>query len=350
MKQTLQQKINSKSNDYSKVESEFRAKTGLNFVTTDQQDEQSINCSESISLIISCYEGNRTLPLMLKRLENQNYKNFEVVIVDDGSPTDISPVISEIKSSYRIKFVKQLTNKGRSYTRNTGMIVSEGSSIIFTDQDIIFDSDFILRFAIRQHYTSQCVFIGFKEDIALENLADSQKANIKSDWRYSVKAEKFFIPLYFDRKLPTDPERVYKILEETNNLKKLGFGKTIGFWNLPSTVISHGVCVKRESAIASGGFPEDGFDGWGAQDIAFGARLIGEGNFVVPVLNNVYFHVAHKRYSVSREKELEELKTNLRSYFDLLKSEEYNSQPRKRKIEKTQNLGNIEFFEIDKQL
>lgn len=347
MKQTLQQKINFKSNDYSEIEGEFRAKTGLNFVTTDLQDEKNTNCDESISLIISYYEGNKTLPLMLKQLENQSYRKFEVVIVDDGSSTDIFPVISEIKPSFRIKFVKQLTNKGRSYTCNTGMIVSEGSSIIFTDQDIIFDSDFILRFAIRQHHSSRCVFIGFREDIALENLINAQKADINSDWRYSVKGEKFFTPLHFDRNLPTDPERVYKILEETNNLKNFGFGRTIGFWSLPSMVISHGVCVKRESAINLGGFPEDGFNGWGAQDIAFGARLIGEGNFVVPVLNNVYFHITHERYSGSRENELEELKMNLRSYFDLLKSEVYNSQPKKRQIKKTKNLGNIDFFEID---
>lgn len=347
MKQTLQQKINSKSNDYSKIESEFKTKTGLNLVTTDKQDELSIDCNESISLIISCYEGNRTLPLVLKRLENQSYKKFEAVIVDDGSLTDISTLIGEAKSSYRIKFVKQLTNKGRSYTRNTGIIVSEGSSIIFTDQDIIFDSDFILRFAIRQYYTSQCVFIGFKEDIALEDLTDSRKANINSDWRYSVKGERSFIPLYSGKKLPTNPGRIYRILEETNNLKRLGFGRNIGFWSLPSMVISHGICVKRKFALSSGGFPEEGFYGWGAQDIAFGARLIGEGNFVVPLLNNVYFHITHKRYSGSREKELEELKINLRSYFDLLRSVKYNSQPRKRKIKKTKKSGNIEFFEID---
>lgn len=298
-------------------------------------------------MIISCYKGDKTLPLVLQQIKNQSYKKFEVIIVDDGSPTDLSSVIISAKPNFRIRFVKQLRQKGRSYTRNTGIMLSEGSSIIFTDQDIIFDSNFILRFAIRQYYTSRCVFIGFKEDIEFEDLVNSEKARLESDWRYLVKGEKFFIPLYFDKKLPTNPERIYKILEETNNFKNFGFGKTIGFWNLASMVISHGLCLKRKQAVKIGGFPEQGFSGWGAQDIAFGAKLIGEGNFIIPVLNNTYFHINHERYSGSRKKEMVELKENLKSYFKLLKSEEYNSQPEKRKIKKTRCLGNIEFFEID---
>lgn len=346
MNLTLRQKIKDKSNDYSKVENNFRFTTGLELVTKDTQDEGGVECHEIISLVISCYEGNKTVPLVLKRLETQKYKNFEVVIVDDGSPTDLLHLVKEINPSYKTKFIKQVVNRGRSFTRNTGILASDGNSIIFTDQDIIFDSNFILRFAIRQQYTRDSIFIGFKEGINLEDLTDGAKPDLKSDWRYSVKGEKFFIPLYPEGDLPSDPEGEYKILQETDNLKTLGFGKSIGFWNLPSTVISHGLCAKKEATLSAGGFPEEGFEGWGAQDITFGARLIGEGNFVIPVLNNVYFHIAHARHSGSREKELEELKINLQSYFTLLKLKEYNLPPKNHKIKRVGDFRNIEIYEV----
>lgn len=347
MSLTLQQKINTKFNDYSKIEDEFKAKTGLELVTTNDQGENDVECNEHISLVISCYMGGKTLPLMFERLEKQDYKNFEVIIVDDGSPINIFPLIKKLNPGFSTKFIKQTTNRGRSFTRNTGMLASGGKSIIFTDQDIIFDSKFMLRFAIRQFYTTNSLYIGFKEDIGFGDLTKIAKANLKSDWRYSVKGEKFFIPLYPDGTLPDDPEREYRILSETDNLKKLGFGRTMGFWNLPSMIISHGLCVKREAALLSGGFPEEGFEGWGAQDIAFGARLIGGENFVIPVINNVYFHIAHERYSGSREKELGELKDNLKTYFTLLGSVKYNSSPRHREIQKTGRYKNIEIYEVN---
>lgn len=347
MNKTLIQKIRQKSNDYSSQEIVFKDKTNQDLVTEVDTKTDITLCKDSVSVIISCYSGQKTLPLMFDSLERQSYKKFEVVVVDDGSPENMLPVVKKSNPAFKVKFIRETKNKGRSFTRNTGMLASEGNSLIFTDQDIIFDNDFIYRFALRQTYCDNCVLLGFKQDLDVKNLKDTSKADIKSDWRYLVKAEKFFIPLYPSGIRPSEPEREYKILSETNNLKNLGFGKTIGFWDLASTVISHGISMKKELALSSGGFPEEGFDGWGAQDIAFGAKLIGEGGFIVPVLNNVYFHLAHERYSGSREKELKELKQNLQNYFALLEKVEYNTAPKSRKIRKTGNFKNIVIYEVN---
>jgi len=291
--------------------------------------------------------GHKTLSLMFKNLETQTYKNFEVIVVDDGSPESMLGMVKNLNLNFKTKFIRQIRNRGRSFTRNTGMLASDGDSIIFTDQDIIFDQDFVLKFAIRQFHTKDCIFIGFKEDIDFEELKSTKKPSLRSDWRYSVKGEEFFIPLYHpsDNFIKTTP-REYRILRETNNLKGLEYGQKIGFWDLPSLIISHGLSVKKQAAILSGGFPEKGFDGWGAQDIAFGARLIGEGNFVIPVMNNVYYHIVHERYSGSREEELKELKHNLKAYFALLNSIDYNCSPEKRNIKKIKDYHNLEFYEV----
>lgn len=347
MSKTLQQKINTQPNDYSRVEESFREKTGLELVTDEQQLEDKVKCNESVSVVISCYMGDKTLPLMFRRLETQTYKNFEVVVVDDGSPENMFKTVINLNPKFKTKFIRQTRNRGRSYTRNTGMLAADGDSVIFTDQDIIFDQDFVLKFAIRQFYTKGCIFIGFKEDVDFKNLKRAKKPNLHSDWRYSVKGETFFIPLYPQSHSHTKTEaRKYQILQETDNLKTLGYGEKIGFWDLPSLIISHGLSVKKQNATSAGGFPEKGFDGWGAQDIAFGARLIGEGNLVVPVLNNIYYHIAHERYSGSREEELKELKHNLKAYFALLDSINYNYSPEKRNIEKIKDFHNLKYYEI----
>ena len=273
MSLSLQQKINKTSNDYSEVGREFKKKTRLDFVSGKYQNYDNIKCDEFMSVVISYYEGKETLPLMLTRLEKQNYKNFEVIIIDDGSPTDVLPKIKRLKTNLKIKFIRQLQNKGRSFTRNTGILMSKGQSIIFTDQDVIFSKDFVKKFAIRQNYTKKCVFLGFKEDIDLDKLTINKKPKIKSDWRFSIKGSNDFIPIH-NKKLDIEKkDRIYHLLDETANLKTFGFGKVLGFWDLPATVISHGLCVKKDQAIKTGGFPERGFLGWGAQDIAFGALL-----------------------------------------------------------------------------
>ena len=341
---TLKDIILGKTNDYSDEEASFESQTGLKLITTNKQSFPQNKLKIRVSVIISCYLGQKTLPILLNGLERQTYKNFEFIIIDDGSPESMERVVSETKTSLSIKFIREEKNMGRSYTRNTGMLYAEGECLIFTDQDVIIEDDFVFNFAIRQQYTSNCAFLGFKEDVEFDDVNGHKHADYQKDWRYKVKGEKHFINISLAQIEPTNQTRDYFLLKESNHFKDLGYGKTIGFWDLSSMIISHSLCVKKTSAIESGGFPEEGFDGWGAQDIAFGARLIGIGNYIVPVLNNVIFHISHPRYSGSREIELEELKNNVQSYFKMTNSDNWNPQPRQRSLESKKVESNMKYF------
>jgi len=83
---------------------------------------------------------NRTsyLDEAIKSVLNQTYRNYEFIIVDDGSTTD---KVREIVSCYpEIKYYKQ-QNKGISAARNKGIDLSNGEYIAFIDDDDVWLHD-----------------------------------------------------------------------------------------------------------------------------------------------------------------------------------------------------------------
>ena len=84
-----------------------------------------------ISVVIPCYNQNEHLNQALMSLADQEYKNFEVVVVDDGS--DI-PITLEQGLSFPITLIRQ-KNQGLANARNTGYARAKGSLIKFLDAD-----------------------------------------------------------------------------------------------------------------------------------------------------------------------------------------------------------------------
>lgn len=87
-----------------------------------------------ISLIIPVYNAEKFLTKTLMSLEQQTVKNFEVVIVDDGSTDNSVKIIDLFKSKINIKLISQ-KNSGVSAARNNGIIHSNGEYIMFLDSD-----------------------------------------------------------------------------------------------------------------------------------------------------------------------------------------------------------------------
>ena len=87
-----------------------------------------------VSVIIPCYNGEKFIGDAIKSVLNQTYKNWELVIVDDGS-TDSSCEIVEDYLDNKVTLVKNTSNKGIAKTMNKGIKVSTGDFIAFLDQD-----------------------------------------------------------------------------------------------------------------------------------------------------------------------------------------------------------------------
>lgn len=92
----------------------------------------------SISVIIPIYNTEKTIVQTLKGLKNQRKKDFEVVIVDDGSTDNSSKLVTkfEKQSGLAINLIHQ-KNSGPAKARNLGVKHSEGNIVIFLDSDCI---------------------------------------------------------------------------------------------------------------------------------------------------------------------------------------------------------------------
>lgn len=100
-----------------------------------------------VSIIIPTYGRSKTLIRALKSVQNQTYKNMEIIVVDDnGANTENQINTSQIVNKYleadnRIRYLYHETNLNGSAARNTGIDNSNGEYICFLDDDDEFEID-----------------------------------------------------------------------------------------------------------------------------------------------------------------------------------------------------------------
>ena len=88
-----------------------------------------------VSVIIPVYNVEKYLAMCIESVLNQTYKDYELILVDDGS-TDDSPKICDeyAEKDNRIRVFHQ-KNGGTSKAKNYGISVSKGEFIYFMDSD-----------------------------------------------------------------------------------------------------------------------------------------------------------------------------------------------------------------------
>lgn len=99
-----------------------------------------------ISIIIPVYNAEKLIISAIRSVQNQIFKDYEIVIVDDGSTDNsISLVEKESLIDHRIKIYKNGENKATFYTRLNGVKKSIGKYIYQLDADDLFCSDQALK-------------------------------------------------------------------------------------------------------------------------------------------------------------------------------------------------------------
>lgn len=96
-----------------------------------------------VSCIIPTYGGDKTLIRAIDSVLEQEYDDFEVIIVDDNNPetierTNTEQYMQKYEGDPRVSYVKHSTNKNGSAARNTGFTHSSGEYICLLDDDDIF--------------------------------------------------------------------------------------------------------------------------------------------------------------------------------------------------------------------
>ena len=101
---------------------------------------------KSITLILSVYKKTRELELILAALNRQSHKEFDVIIADDGSGSDMEEFVSVYirKCFYPVTFLTQ-EDKGfrKNKILNKSAASSESDYLIFLDSDCIPHKDFV---------------------------------------------------------------------------------------------------------------------------------------------------------------------------------------------------------------
>lgn len=85
-----------------------------------------------VSVIIPTYNRSKYLEVAIKSVVNQTFKNFEVLVVDDGSSNNYA---KKICNKYKNCFYFYKKNGGVSSARNFGVKKAKGDYIAFLDDD-----------------------------------------------------------------------------------------------------------------------------------------------------------------------------------------------------------------------
>jgi len=88
-----------------------------------------------ISIIVPIYNTRAYLEQCIESVLNQTYKDFELILIDDGSTDDSLAICNKYKANdSRIK-VYSKDNGGQGSARNLGLDVAQGDYITFVDSD-----------------------------------------------------------------------------------------------------------------------------------------------------------------------------------------------------------------------
>jgi glycosyltransferase involved in cell wall biosynthesis len=103
-----------------------------------------------VSVVIGAYNHGKYLETCVNSVLNQSYRNFEIIVVDDGSTDDTRAVADKFND--KITYIYQ-ANCGRGSSRNAGIRQAKHDWIAFLDADDLWMRDKLLKqiAAVEEH-------------------------------------------------------------------------------------------------------------------------------------------------------------------------------------------------------
>jgi GT2 family glycosyltransferase len=171
-----------------------------------------------ISVIIPTYNRKEKLLAALDAYKEQTYKNFEIIVVDDGSTDGTEELLKKTLRSFELKYLRSV-KKGPAGARNIGIKIAQSELIFFTGDDIIPDKN-LLQEHLKIHQSSN------KQNLAVLGY---------TSWLPEIKLtpfKKFLTNYHFSYDKISDKENVYWGYFYTSNVSlKKGFLQKSGFFD-----------------------------------------------------------------------------------------------------------------------
>jgi GT2 family glycosyltransferase len=137
-----------------------------------------------ISIVIPTYGRPQRLETCLRSLTRLVYPpdRYEVIVVDDGSPTPMETITTAFGSELPLRLIRQ-DNAGPAKARNTGAAAAQGDYLAFTDDDCQVDQQWLttLADAVQSHPQA---LIGGRTVNALPNNIYSTASQLLIDYLY----------------------------------------------------------------------------------------------------------------------------------------------------------------------
>ena len=138
------------------------------------------NNNLKISVVIPVLNGAKTLEQCLFSIIKQDYPNYEIIIVDNGSTDKTKDIIDRfIKISDKIIYIFE-SKRGRGSARNTGIALASGEIIAMTDADCLVPSGWLSSLTKPICEEGELVVFGFEKDAVLNYWSKIRQAE---DWR-----------------------------------------------------------------------------------------------------------------------------------------------------------------------
>lgn len=154
------------------------------------------NKNLKVSLIVNVYKDIQSLSLIINALQRQTYKNFELIISEDGESDEMKNFISSLNINFSVKHTTQEDiGVRKAQSQNNGIRASNGEYLIFIDGDCIPYSTLIESHVILAE--RGCVLSGRRV-----NLPEKITKQIKNNQLdpYAIEKNIFFYPsLMFDK-------------------------------------------------------------------------------------------------------------------------------------------------------
>lgn len=125
------------------------------------------------SVIIPVFNRPSEVYELLTSLVNQSFKEFEVILVEDGSAIKSEEAASHFRAELSIQYFFQ-ENQGQGFARNFGMTQAKGAFFVILDSDVILPPDYLLVLKKAVQERSLDAFGG--PDAAASDFSNLQKA------------------------------------------------------------------------------------------------------------------------------------------------------------------------------
>lgn len=153
---------------------------------------------ELISIIVPVYKAEKYLSECIDSIISQTYENFELILIDDGSPDNSGKICDEYaEKDKRIKVIHK-ENAGVSSARNIGLDNASGEYIAFIDSDDFVDKQYLEKLHCNLKHNdadiSLCRLSYYKKDVAniRREIFPKKTINLKINQEFEHLIVRFF--------------------------------------------------------------------------------------------------------------------------------------------------------------